>query len=219
MSGERGTSAIHEAGSLAYDPRNLRDLCWPRMRRSLREQIKETVGGQIVEWWANRYNDGTLTAVVLGPAGLCHAVPAGKREHTLRTVRFAPRSLWVMTSGSPVDLPEESVTAIASGSVPLPADSLPEDIRGLLGNLPASTQLTLQELFGPGANLAHNYYYEVSTSKAQTTWRFLCYLADDTTLTFGSGTKVTSGGADDAAVWEVTCYRATVIEPMPPSLG
>lgn len=47
---------------------------------------------------------------------------------------------------------------------------------------------------------------------------YLGYLADDTTLTFGSGTKVTSEGADDAPTWDVTCYRATVIEPMPPVL-
>jgi len=215
MSGEPGTSAIHAAASLSYGPDASRDACWPWLRKSLRQQITENVGGQIVEWWATRYVNRSFVAVALGPAGLCHADSAGKRDYRLRTVRFAPESLWVMTSGSPVSLPEASVTGIASGGVPLLANSLPDDFRGMLGNLPASTQITLQELFGQEPGLTHSHYYELTTLPAQTTWRFLCYIADDSTLTFGSGTKVTTPATEGAPEWDVTCYRATVIEPMP----
>jgi len=224
MSDERGASAVHEAGDLSYEATwYARDAAWPKLPKYLREQLTDMVGGKIVEWWAAGSPNGPSGAVVLGPAGLCHAEPVtdpgGKPGHRLRTARFAPGSLWTLASGSPVSLPASSGTGTAA-TVDLPlADSLSDDFRGMLGNLPASTQIALQELFTPRPDLAYAYYYEQSSAEQRATWRFLCYITDDTTLTFGSGTKVTSpraeaeAGAD--AVWDVTCYRATVIEQIP----
>ena len=113
MSDERGASAVHEAGHLSYDVTTYaRDAAWPKMPKYLREQLTELVGGQIVEWWANGSPRGPSVAVVLGPAGLCHAEPVtgpdGKPGHRLRTARFAPRSLWTLASGTPVSLPASS---------------------------------------------------------------------------------------------------------------
>lgn len=214
MTDEPGSAAIHKSAKLSYGSKGDRHGHWAKLPKSLRAQITDNVGGVITEWWALPSTHRSIEAVALGPAGLCHAAPVGRRDHLLRTVRFAPGSLWVLTSGRPVSLPEESVAEIASGGVPLPANSLPDDFRGLLGNLPASTQLALQELFGARAGLTHDYYYELATSPAQTLWRFLCYLTDGSILTFGAGTKVTSPQGDGTPQWDVTCYRATVIEPM-----
>jgi hypothetical protein len=224
MADEQGAGAVHEAGDLSYDTGvYARDACWPMLPAYLREQLTEIIGGEIKEWWALG-SAQSAAAVVLGPAGLCHAEPVidtdGQRRHGLRTARFEPRSRWVLTSGSPVSLPATSGTG-AAGNVDLPlADSLDEDFRGLLGNLPASTQITLQELFTPRPDLAYASYYEQQELPGKTTWRFLCYITDDATLTFGSGIRTTTKqtrakGGRTTEEWDVTCYRATVIEQIP----
>jgi hypothetical protein len=218
MSDERGASAVHEAQVLSYADTNTRDVCWPKLPGYLREQLTDVVGGQLTQWWSCRATNELCRAVVLGPAGLCHAEPViapdGKPGHRLLTVRFAPRSLWVLSSGSPVQLPAAEGAGLAANADLTLAGSLSDDFRGLLGHLPASTQIALQELFTPRPDLAFSYYYEQAQSQEKSTWSFLCYIADDTTLTFGSGTKVTSAGTGEEA-WHVTCYRATVAEPMP----
>jgi hypothetical protein len=222
MPDEQGASAVHEAADLSYEVAwYARDTAWPNMPKHLREQLTEMVGGQITQWWATRSADRLYHAVVLGPAGLCDAEPVtgpdGRPGHRLRTARFAAGSLWVLASGSPVTLPASAVTGTAANVDLTLASSLSDDFCGMLGNLPEHTQLTLQELFTPRPDLAYGHYYEQQALPERTTWRFLCYITDDTTLTFGSGTRVTSprAGAEDEVVWDVTCYRATVTEQIP----
>ncbi len=220
---ERGASAIHAAEEIAYRPGPTSDACWRKLPADLRGRLSETVGGTIVERWAGRWPDGTSTVAALGAGGLCQADPAtdadGRPGHRLRMVRFAPDSLWVLDKGAPDPLPATTPGRAPSDSPPdagaLLEDSLVPEFRRVLGHLPAMTQIVLQERFAPRPDLAYNSFVEVVTTQEQVTWRFFCYIADDTTCMFGAGTKVTPAAGGEE-VWDITCYRATVTERMPP---
>jgi hypothetical protein len=228
---ERGAAAIHAARELTYQPNLTSDVCWRKLSRDLRARLTDTVGGTVVERWAGRWPNGTITAVALGPAGLTQADPAsdsdGRPGHQLRTIRFAPDSLWVLDTGAPDPLPSATPSPAPADpaadspldGVPLLEGSLIPEFRWVLGHLPAMTQIVLQERFAPRPDLTYNHYVEVVAIQEQKTWRFFCYIADDTTLTFGCGTNVTTPPDGGEQVWDVTCYRATVTEPMPPFDG
>jgi hypothetical protein len=208
--------ATYQARDLSYDEHGGRAAAWNRLGQHVQDRLRARVGGEIIDWWAAREQNNRVSATVLGPAGLCLALPFskddGRAAYRLELTRLDPGSLrFIEVKGS-------ATAPAPRASEPSPAyplsKSLAADLRGFLGHLPARVQSLLQEPFASGGQLVHDYYYERTLELNKTVWWFGCYLSDQRTLTFASGTRITQAGQPDAnGIWDAACHRATILRP------
>jgi hypothetical protein len=184
-------------------------------------ELSARAGGERIDWVAGQAEGSgrsRVWALVLGPAGLQIASPGpAERTWTYSGWSFQPESLTSVAQTIVVDAtepPEADQADSDDEPEPLLAASLPENFRLILGCLPAQVQVHLQEPFRPGPGITAFQANLGDINMVDFPWRFWCYLTDNATLTFASGTRQpiphASQHADARQTWDVRCYRALV---------
>jgi hypothetical protein len=130
------------------------------------------------------------------------------REHSHRSVRVAGVSAGDAPAHRPRiegDRPDQERPRVPTATAKI---SLPERVRGFLGNLPQDAQLRLQEPFVNGDLVRESDYHYYGHPERLDIW---CCLAGSRTVTFGSGTGVLVPGRTRAYSWDLTCRQAEVV--------
>ncbi|HEX6470637.1 MAG TPA: hypothetical protein VF069_16175 [Streptosporangiaceae bacterium] len=217
----------HPAGALAFAwDAPLRDECWAALPAGIRTRLME-YAGEIIDWWARGDRqpgaDGgpstrpfaNPSAAVLGRSGLSVAAPTPAGEDPGRAVSaylLDPDSMRTRSIEHRPDPAADDPRAPASAApVPQPVDiGLPDDARGVLGNLPPRAQAFLQGPFVTGQRVTDcGWHYEGDERRLDV---FIAYLAGERDVAFVTGTQIIPPGHVAAtAHWDLACYRATVI--------
>lgn len=201
---------VHPAGGLGFTDRPGREYWWERLDPNARTQLLDRVG-EIIEWWAYVYGDGMDRpyAVVLGRRSLAMSRPDrdiqggptnrllvwSLREHSHREVRVSG-----VSGGAPA-APEWGHT-VQQATI-----TLPEHVRGFLGNLPVEAQQRLQEPFAGGDLVRESDLFYFGYPERFDFW---CCLAGSRVVTFAAGTGLLLPGGQRAYAWELTCRQAQV---------
>ena len=211
---------VHPATVLRVSPALHKDTAWRRLGRSTRRELVVRAGGERLDWVAGQAEErgrSRVWAAVLGPASLQLASPGpADRTWTYSGWSFRPGSLTSVAQTIAVDAtePPEADQAGSDEPEPLLAASLDENFRLILGCLPAQVQVHLQEPFRPGPGTTAFQHNLGDINLTEFPWNFWCYLTDDATLTFASGTRQpipqASPQPDAGQTWDVRCYRALV---------
>jgi hypothetical protein len=205
---------LHRARELACVPGMDRDRAWQCLSAGVQRELSSLAGGQIIDWVAGQAGDaadGSVWAVVLGLAGMhiaTPAVPEGRWAYS--GWRFRPDSLTTLTRTITERAASARVGCRPASEEPLLARSLDAEFRDFLGHLPADAQVLIQEPFHPGPNLTAFRWYLGDIGITERKWRFWCYLTDNVTLAFASGSRSRNPPADGELTWTVNCHRAAV---------
>ncbi|SRR5712691_2615909 len=203
------TAALELSGTL--DPDTARKRLTGRARRELRSRAD----GQIVDLMAGQADQSgdRVWAVVLGRTGLHIASAASEpRTWTFSSWRFQPGSMTTVTRAFTADAaePAEADPDPQDGGEPLLARSLNEEIRGFLGHLPAPVQVSIQQPFRHGPDLTTFRWYLGDIEQVDRTWRFWCYLTDNTTLVYASGSRQPASSPGAGLTRTAHCHQAAI---------
>jgi hypothetical protein len=205
---------LHRAQELTCVPGLEREHAWQRLSEEAQRELTSRAGGEIIDWVAGRAGDAgdaSAWAVVLGHAGLHLALPgASERTWTYSGWRFQPDSLTTLTRTITAQTASARVGYHPEGEDPLLARSLEPEFRGFLGHLPGDVQVLIQQPFHPGTDLIAFRWYLGNIEIVKETWRFWCYLTDNATLVFASGSRLRNPSAKRELMWNVNYHRAAV---------
>jgi hypothetical protein len=203
----------HEARpmALSWDARP-RQHCWDGLEEKVRARLLENAGN-VIAWWASDEPGGRPSAIVFGERELCFATPQFAEDRPVYLVTgylldpaSGRRSHVEHKPGPVVDRVRQS----AAPGTRLVDIGLPDDARGVLGNLPPRVQDALQGPFAAGQRVENcSWYYEGDERDLGV---FIVFLAGGSTVTLATGTKIIPPGHTDAtAQWNLVCHQAAVI--------
>ncbi|KAB2370362.1 hypothetical protein [Actinomadura montaniterrae] len=205
---------LHPPGDLTFDGGAAsEDECWARLGRRVRGRLADAAGEPIESFAQEHRGDGGRPAAgILGERALAHAVPGLVLRrfpvHRVTVFRFVPGSLEAF---GVIHRPAADAPPPPRPDAPPPDLGLDADARGMLGNLPPRAQELLQGPFLDGSPPSSWYWTYRGDEEGLS--KFVCYLANDETLTAATGTMaVPPGHVGLTAHWWLTCYRAAVEE-------
>ncbi|GAA1802210.1 hypothetical protein [Actinomadura chokoriensis] len=201
----------HEAGPVTFAwGARLRDECWRALDPRVRDRLHQHAGEVICWWAADDPAVGRPSATVFGSRELCFATPSfdGERPvHLISGYLLDPASSRTYR----IDPAQTSEAGLRSGENMHEVDiGLPEEVRGMLGNLPPRAQTLLQGPFTGGRHVeSHGWHYE---GDERTLNFFALYLAGAESITMATGTKsAPTRDPGGPAQWNLICRQARVI--------
>lgn len=201
----------HEAGPITFAwGARLRDECWQALEPRVRDRLHQYAGEVICWWAADDTAAGRPSATVFGSRELCFATPSFNGD---RPVYVISGYLLDPASSRTHRIPSGHgpETGLRSGENVREVDiGLPDEVRGMLGNLPPRAQTLLQGPFTGGRRVeSHGWHYE---GDERTLTFFALYLAGANSITLATGTKsVPPGNPGAPPEWDLTCHQARVI--------
>ncbi len=146
-----------EAGPITFTwGARLRDECWRALEPPVRDRLHQHAGEVICWWAADDSTTGRPTATVFGSRELCFATPSFDGERPVYVISgfLLDPALSRTYRINPGQGPE---TDLRSGEDLDKVDiGLPDEVRGMLGNLPPRAQTFLQGPFTGGRHV-QNY--------------------------------------------------------------
>lgn len=203
----------HEARpiDMAWGAR-IRRPCWESLEDRVRTRLLQNAG-TVIDWWASDGPDGRPSAVVLGERELCFADPVFIDDRPVYLVTgymLDPASIRRF-GGRPGPKPvDDPVRQVAPPGTRLVDIGLEDDVRGVLGNLPAHVQDALQAPFTSGRRVERYGWYGEGDERHLDV--FVVFLAGPHAVTAATGALLHhSGHTGTTTQWTLTCHQAAVV--------
>jgi hypothetical protein len=211
----------HAGRALTFDTTPDCDDCWRGLGVQLRDRLL-ALAGEVVLWWCRQSAEEThADVVVLGKRALVMTESRAivGADGRLRDVYVLPEYVLDPASFLRVDVtgfanpldraPQRPHPGIMAPPPDVSDLGLDDDVKGMIGNLPARAQQLLQEPFIRDDRIEQSRYYY--WGEAHELDMFSIVLAGRRSVTFATGSmRVPLGYRSDAAHWTLVCGRARV---------
>jgi len=179
---------------------------WDGLRPALRERVAGVLG-TVLMWWRDHDDPNRTSVTAFGELAMCAATPVtsdGQARHRVEVRRWVPGSLDSREFHGP------GPAGAAGEDTPAALGTLPAEVRGLLGHLPAAAQWYLQTpLLNTGYDADGLRWYHVwdQPDRRLTVW---LWLHAGPSVTFAHGQRVVrDNGGHPVEHWDLRCWRAT----------